>query len=153
MMTPTHEPRRVEHIATGWRVAAWSAVAAMCLAAACAAPTRGLPSPDAADAAGQDVGGDVDGQPPSFAADAHPILMASCAGACHGAAISAFLLSGDATSDYEPTLDWVDLDEPEQSSLLRKASAATFHGGGAILTPSDDDYATLLAWITHGALP
>ena len=45
----------------------------------------------------------------------------------------------------------VDLEEPENSLLLQKASFAVPHGGGQILQPASVDHETILNWIRSGA--
>ena len=50
-----------------------------------------------------------------------------------------------------PELPRVDLDQPENSLLLRKPTLDLPHGGGERLTTKSSDYRTLLGWIQAGA--
>ena len=51
----------------------------------------------------------------------------------------------------EPKTPRVHLQEPEQSLLLQKATAAVQHGGGQRFSQDSTDYRTLLNWIQSGA--
>ena len=85
---------------------------------------------------------------PTFAASVHPILMTTCA-LCHRpggpAAMTRFLLSGDAAKDEPAARAFVDVEAPERSALVTKSSGQ-MHGGGAVLPSGDARLATILAW-------
>ncbi len=121
--------------------------------AACGGFERGEPSEDESADTDTDVPGGGDG--PSFAATVAPILNARCS-ACHGgggvAASTAFRLSGDASTDYGVVSALVSPSSPAASKLLQEATGVS-HGGGAVIAADSDDYRTILAWITGGALP
>jgi mono/diheme cytochrome c family protein len=51
---------------------------------------------------------------------------------------------------YINVLDRINLDDPENSLLLRKPTSLQ-HGGGVVLGVGDTDYNTLLNWIRNGA--
>lgn len=92
---------------------------------------------------------------PSFAADVLPLLDAGCE-RCHAsdgaASHTSFLLDVDEQTAYETTLDFVDLDQPEDSPLLLKG-AGLGHTGGAIYDEHSAEHATILEWIEQGAMP
>ncbi|HEX8199885.1 MAG TPA: DUF1553 domain-containing protein [Isosphaeraceae bacterium] len=98
----------------------------------------------------------------TFERDVVPILTrAGCnAGACHGKARgqNGFQLS---LLGFDPDFDFAAIAEeargrrvfpaaPEQSLLLRKASAQIPHGGGRRLDPEGSFYATIRGWIEAG---
>ena len=100
--------------------------------------------------------------PVNFENDVLPVLTrAGCnAGACHGKARgqNGFQLSLLA---FDPEFDYAALVKeargrrvfpaaPEQSLLLRKATARMPHGGGKRLTPGDGMYEVLLEWVRQG---
>src|SRR5262245_20403380 len=100
--------------------------------------------------------------PVSLENDVLPILTrAGCnAGACHGKARgqTGFQLSLLA---FDPDFDYAALAgegrgrrtfpaAPEQSLILRKASAKVPHGGGKRLSPGDGKYEVVLRWIEQG---
>lgn len=99
----------------------------------------------------------------SFPTRVLPILTkAGCnAGACHGAATGqgGFALS---LLGYHPEGDHaaitrelggrrIDLGEPEESLILRKASRDMKHKGGLRIAADSEDYEALAAWIRDGA--
>ncbi|MBX6311917.1 MAG: DUF1549 domain-containing protein, partial [Isosphaeraceae bacterium] len=99
---------------------------------------------------------------PTFERDIVPILTrAGCnAGACHGKARgqNGFQLS---LLGFDPDFDFDAIAKegrgrrvfpaaPEESLLLRKASAAVPHGGGRRLEPGSPFYETVLHWIKDG---
>jgi hypothetical protein len=132
------------------------AFTAALLLGACADFVRGDPLPDGGTSArGASDGGGSDGSAVSFAADVQPLLASGCA-SCHtasGAAGStAFVLSGDAAADFTEASSFIDLSNPTQSRLVRKA-AGLGHGGGAIYAEGSPEHQTLAAWISGGALP
>ena len=100
---------------------------------------------------------------PHFATEIVPILTkAGCnSGACHGAAtgkggFKLSLFAEDALADFEAiTRDRfarrLNLDHPENSLILRKASKQVDHEGGRRLRKSASDFETLKHWITEGA--
>ncbi|MFN0172406.1 MAG: DUF1549 domain-containing protein [Bryobacteraceae bacterium] len=100
---------------------------------------------------------------PGFQADIMPILtkLGCNGGSCHGAlkGQSGFKLS---LFGYEPGEDYemivrkhdgrrLNLNEPEQSLLLRKPAFEVKHGGGKLLRKGSDEYNMLAAWIRAGA--
>jgi mono/diheme cytochrome c family protein len=87
---------------------------------------------------------------PSFAADVHPILMAQCS-TCHTPAFAGFPLEDDPDVDHAAVLPHLDLDNPEDSHLLLKGTAAVTHGGGQALDPDSAAYDLIVAWIEAGA--
>jgi hypothetical protein len=135
---------------------AFGLLAAVLFGAACADFSRGPASP-AADA-GADTGGEggpADGAVVSFAADVHPLLIASCQ-RCHSAGAEAgdtqLLLTGDADADYATVSRFVDTSAPAGSRLLSKASG-NGHGGGTVFAAGSPEYQTVLDWIQQGAPP
>lgn len=111
-----------------------------------------------------EVVGVDDPQPVSFRHEIMPILTkAGCnAGGCHGKAggQNGFKLS---VFGYDPDMDYdsmvrdggarrVFTPSPDQSLLLRKASAAVPHGGGQAITPGTNRHRLLRRWIAEGAL-
>lgn len=95
----------------------------------------------------------------SFVNDVSPIFtMSGCAGAnCHGSIRGqrGFKLS---LFGVEPKLDFdavnakrIDRAHPEQSLLLKKATAETAHGGGLRFPPDSLQYRTIRDWIGQGA--
>ncbi|MCP3063754.1 hypothetical protein LXT21_33765 [Myxococcus sp. K38C18041901] len=123
----------------------------------CADFHRGDASPDAGTPSSGDGGGGSDGggDAPSFATDAHPLLLSGCQ-SCHRAGGAAgntgFVLTGDADADFQVSNALTDTAAPAGSRLLRKAAGAG-HGGGAIYADGTPEYQKLLAWIAGGALP
>ena len=91
---------------------------------------------------------------PSFRKAIEPALNTGC-GSCHRAGAPAgmtrLVLSGDALVDHGVVVKMVDLADPAASLLLRKASGATLHGGGAPWPEDGAAYARALAWIRAGA--
>lgn len=100
---------------------------------------------------------------PHFATEIVPILTkAGCnSGACHGAAkgkgsFKLSLFAEDAEADYEAIsrdrfARRLNLDHPEKSLILRKASKQIDHEGGRRLRKISRDFQTLKNWITTGA--
>jgi hypothetical protein len=115
------------------------------------APLLVLASPPTA------AGGDV-----SFARDVLPVLTrAGCnAGACHGnlngkGGLKLSLKGEDAAADFAAlTRDMLarraDPIRPDDSLLLKKATAQVPHEGGARFTKTGGEYAVLRAWIARG---
>ncbi len=101
---------------------------------------------------------------PQFASDIMPILTKSgCnAGACHGSnagkgGFHLSLLGYDPKSDHEAMTRFVgsrriSLSQPDNSLILRKATARIPHGGALRFFPESSEYRTLKAWISGGAL-
>jgi hypothetical protein len=89
-----------------------------------------------------------------YAPIVHDALNQACSG-CHRSGALAgntgYVLSGEAAADFASARRFVDLEAPEASSLLLKASGAG-HAGGAIYPPGADAYLRLLQWIQFGAL-
>ena len=98
------------------------------------------------------TGGD---EGPSFAEDVEPLLDAGCE-RCHAAdgqaSNTAFILVGQLDEDYDMTLQFVDLGDPESSRLLSKGSGSG-HTGGVIFDDRSSEYETILEWIEYGARP
>jgi hypothetical protein len=107
---------------------------------------------DASDAAAGATGGSAG---MSYGVDIHPLLLDGC-GECHsptGAASSTgFVLTGDVSDDYPPTLELVEVGAPEQSRLVVKMEGRG-HTGGAIYTRAAPERAQVLRWIGEGAVP
>lgn len=103
------------------------------------------------------------GETPHFTMEIVPILTkAGCnSGACHGAAtgkggFKLSLFAEDPQADYEAiTRDRfarrLNLDHPEESLVLKKASRQIDHEGGRRLLRSSDNFDRLKQWITDGA--
>ena len=77
----------------------------------------------------------------------------SCHADTFNPAFAAYPLNGfpSDTGTYNETLNRVDVNTPETSLLLAKASNEVAHGGGQILKPGDVGFAWLLNWIRQGA--
>ncbi|MBS1824136.1 MAG: DUF1553 domain-containing protein [Acidobacteria bacterium] len=100
---------------------------------------------------------------PRFSPDIISILtIKGCNGSgCHGspAGQSGFKLSlfgYDVESDHEMVVRKhdgrrVNLENPEQSLLLRKPLFDAPHGGGRLMTKDSEEYKTLLLWLRQGA--
>ena len=96
---------------------------------------------------------DVPPTGPSFATEVHGILLSEC-GQCHrSGGPRQLLLSDDAAADYDSVVKIVNVSDPAGSKLLKKGTGESQHGGGPTLKGSSQEYATILAWITAGALP
>ncbi len=99
----------------------------------------------------------------SFAADIVSILtLKGCNGsACHGspAGQGGFKLSlfgYDIGADHDAIIaggerQRVDLEDPEQSLLLRKPTFQEAHGGGRLMEADSEEYETILSWLRQGA--
>jgi len=99
----------------------------------------------------------------SFSPDILSILTTKgCNGSgCHGspAGQNGFKLSlfgYDAEADYQMIVKThegrrVNLQNPEESLILRKPSFAIPHGGGQVLPSDSEEYRTLLNWLKQGA--
>ncbi|MYC65435.1 MAG: DUF1553 domain-containing protein [Acidobacteriia bacterium] len=80
--------------------------------------------------------------------------------ACHGspAGQNGFRLSlygSDPRFDYDMIVNQhagrrISAESPEDSLLLAKPSFAIAHGGGQLMTPASDEYATILEWLRQG---
>jgi hypothetical protein len=102
--------------------------------------------------------------PVSFELDVQPILTArGCnAGACHGKSrgqngFQLSLLGFDPDFDYDALTKnargrRVFTAAPEQSLLVRKATAQLPHGGGVRIQLGSADHQTLIRWISAGAI-
>lgn len=100
---------------------------------------------------------------PHFATEIVPILTkAGCnSGACHGAAtgkggFKLSLFAEDAGADFEAmTRDRfarrLNVDHPDESLILKKASKQIDHEGGRRIRKSASDFEKLKRWITEGA--
>lgn len=99
-----------------------------------------------------------------FASDIIPILTkASCnSGSCHGAnagrgGFHLSLLGYDPLSDYDSLTRFIGARrispaQPDNSLILRKATARMAHGGGMRFSPDSTEYRTLRTWIVNGAI-
>lgn len=89
-----------------------------------------------------------------YAPIVHDALNQACSG-CHRTGALAgntrYVLSGEVAADFASTRRFVDLEAPDASPLLRKASGAG-HAGGVIYPLGADAYLRLLQWIQFGAL-
>ncbi len=104
-----------------------------------------------------------DERPVSFELDVQPILTAySCnAGACHGKqrgqnGFQLSLLGFDSDFDHAALTQGARARRvfpaaPENSLLMRKATAELPHGGGRRINIDSEDYRTLVEWIRQGA--
>jgi len=100
----------------------------------------------------------------SFAHEVQPLLtrMGCNQGACHGAQLGqgGFKLSLRAFDDLADQREIVrgangrrvDLNRPENSLFLRKATAEASHVGGKRLDPADPAYRAIANWLAQGAL-
>ena len=80
---------------------------------------------------------------------------------CHGspagqAGFKLSLYGADPAADHRMIVQAadgrrVDLQKPAESLFLQKPTFAIAHGGGQLMTPDEDEYGTLLAWIEQGA--
>lgn len=120
----------------------------------CARFDRGQPSahePRDGGASG-DAAAPMNGEALSFAQDVYPILSAVC-GRCHGpggAQTDAFALGDDADSAFDRVLDLSDADDPDASTLLRRASG---NGHVRVIAVDSPDYTTIAAWMAGGEQP
>jgi hypothetical protein len=106
----------------------------------------------------------ADAMPVSFAHEVQPLLtrLGCNQGACHGAQLGqgGFKLSLRGFDDLADQREIVrgangrrvDLNRPENSLFLRKATAEASHVGGKRLDPADPAYRTLANWLAQGAL-
>ena len=85
----------------------------------------------------------------SFATDVKPAL--SKCSSCHAGGTGGWTYDGGANA-FGQVLSVVDLDDPENSTLLVKGSGGNGHGGGKVFSVSSEDYKALLAWIEDGGL-
>jgi hypothetical protein len=120
----------------------------------CADFDRGDPTPDSGSSV-VDGGLGSSGQAVSFASQVHPLLSTGCQ-TCHRsggiAGGTSFVLSGSVESDLSAATGFIDLSNPSQSRLLRKA-AGLGHGGGSVYPESSTEHQTLFSWISGGAQP
>lgn len=90
----------------------------------------------------------------TYQVDVYPLLLSYCS-TCHSAggaaATSGFVLSSDATSDYDGVVSLVSEGDPDSSTLLQKASGQTAHAGSGVLAESSVEFKTLAAWVEQGA--
>jgi hypothetical protein len=91
---------------------------------------------------------------PSFGRAVYPALLATCK-PCHSpvgpAAASHLLFSGDPAADHRAVVRFVNVRDPEASTLLAKVGGATLHGGGPLWPVTSPQYQRLLAWVRGGA--
>lgn len=98
--------------------------------------------------------------PLSFITDVAPIFTRhSCnSGGCHGKkggqeGFELALLGFEPELDLERVTDRVDVDDPDTSYLLRKATKAEPHAGGQRFKKDSPEYNLLRRWIAQGAKP
>jgi hypothetical protein len=114
-------------------------------------PTKAAPATSAVTAAGPVT---------DWLVDVKSVVLANCYH-CHqpgGQALpqgAMFQLSSGMTNnmaDYTCALGFVDNSVPSQATIVQKAMGGLQHGGGVVLAPTSAGYATLLAWVTQGAI-
>ena len=144
--------------ATGWAQAEVEVNAAPVLVATAAAPTVSANLRLALSAQATDDGLPRRASGISFTADVAPLLAANCV-RCHAGgqapAQAAFPLNDPPTQtvDHDRVLARIDPQAPDASLLLQKATnAGGVHMGGAVLSPTSPEVATLTAWIQQGAV-
>jgi hypothetical protein len=117
-------------------------------------PPSPSPTPSAGRTGGPSARGSVLPAAPSFRHAIEPMLLQTCK-VCHApggqAAMTPFVLSGDAAADHTVVAHLTDVRAPAQSLLLAKASGQKPHGGGAPWAPGSAPYGEMLAWIRAGA--
>lgn len=84
----------------------------------------------------------------SFTADVIPALQV-CA-SCHSSGAGGWTY-GSGTGSFSSVIDKIDMDSPENSLLLIKATGGGGHGGGAFFTVSSLQYQAIVNWIAEGA--
>ncbi|MBI2685162.1 MAG: DUF1553 domain-containing protein [Acidobacteria bacterium] len=94
----------------------------------------------------------------SYANDVAPVMTAAgcAAGNCHGPAgagggFRLSLFGSGAEADYAAIVERIDKRVPDESLLLRKATARTAHEGGLRFDANSEGYAAIIAWIRDGA--
>lgn len=86
--------------------------------------------------------------PLSFSADIKPVLQA-CA-SCHSGGAGGWVYAGGVES-YDAVIDEIDINNPEDSVLLIKATGGDGHGGGALFAANSSSYQAIVNWIEQGA--
>jgi len=90
----------------------------------------------------------------AFEGNIYPVLLSYCS-VCHsegGAADgTAFVLSNEASADYDMVVSFVTQGDPDNSTLLQKAAGSISHGGSNVLAETSIEYQTLAAWVEQGA--
>jgi len=85
---------------------------------------------------------------------AYAILNDNCS-FCHnesGAAAGTKLhVTSDSAADYAAIAALVDVENPDNSKLIKKPTGQASHGGGSILKADSAETATIRAWIAAGA--
>lgn len=124
------------------------------LLAGCADLARGPTAVEPDAGTSDDAVAPGDGEALSFAKSVSPLLDA-CA-RCHAAGEEAgdtqLLLTGNAASDLEAVVPFVDTAAPAGSRLLAKMRGQG-HQGGSIYAADTPEYQTVLEWIQQGARP
>lgn len=93
----------------------------------------------------------------SFETDIVAILSDKCAtSGCHAGSSPAGSLNlniedSDAATLYTAVSGEIDVNEPESSVLLAKATNVAAHTGGEVFSTSSSEYETILKWIQDGA--
>lgn len=87
------------------------------------------------------------GQLVSFSADVKPVLQV-CA-SCHAGGAGGWVYAGSAEA-YSRTIAKIDVQQPEKSVLLIKATGGG-HGGGTLFGTGSSSYQTIVNWIAQGA--
>lgn len=85
----------------------------------------------------------------SYLTTIKPLLQASCV-SCHATMTTGYPLSSGLTNDsadYAATIAEVTTQTPAMSQLLRKASGAVSHLGGAVWPQGSSEYDAVLQWI------
>lgn len=97
----------------------------------------------------QPTGGGGGGATTSYITTVKPLLQASCV-SCHSTMTTGYTLTANLandTADYAATVAQVTTQTPTASQLLRKASGAVSHAGGAPWPQGSTQYDAVLQWI------
>jgi hypothetical protein len=90
----------------------------------------------------------------SFRQDVHPLLQSACSD-CHSdqgeAGTTLLVFTAAAADDHGAVAELVNIQSPEQSYLLTKATNTQIHMGGVTLDPASASYDTVVGWIREGA--
>ena len=117
-------------------------------------PTTAEPKPEGPGGKAKSGGRTAGPAGPSFTRAIYPLVLATCK-ACHTAGGAAgatpLVLTGDPEADHRLLARFADVQAPEASKLLQKASGAVLHGGGAPWPAASAPYERVLAWIRAGA--
>jgi hypothetical protein len=89
----------------------------------------------------------------AYAPALHDALNQACSGCHRSGAVATntgYVLTGDVAADFASARRFVDLEQPERSTLLRKASGEA-HAGGVVYAHHSAAHGLLLEWIALGA--